>query len=468
VAAEGKTPEILLERGPETTHPLYAWTREDQLLVDLTDERLYEPDGKGGWRSDVVAKATIEGTAVALALQPLDWSDGRPLVAADVCATVQRIRSTDRPTPWTTTVSAHVAGCVADDRDPRVVHLTLTTPRADPSAWLDFPLVPAHRPEWAGAGPQNDLQPVGLGPWSVVEDAAGWHLLGSKRAPEKRLDLVVVPSAAKALEDGRGVVDPFVAPSELPGLRSHPELTVQVEAGHAVWALVLNPTRGPLREVGARAGLDLLIDRDQLASALYGRDPDLAAQPWTAVSGPFLPKPGEVAPVPVTTRDPDAAAAALTEAGLVRTEQGWTWQGQPWSLKVLTPLGIGPDPAKLQAALSEQLDGVRVEVTPLSSTQWWFSLLAGAYAPVADVALVPVDPADLAVTFHARTPTDGLENPFGWSDPQVDAWLGDPSQRDPLAERLADLHPALFLWVVNGRSAWRTPYESLRGAIEIP
>jgi ABC-type transport system substrate-binding protein len=469
-AASGKTPEILIERGPDTIHPLYAWTREDQLLANLVHERLFEPDGKGGWRSDVVKASEVDGAQVTLTLAPLDWHDGRPLVAADVCATVERNKAADRPTPWTAEVRAKVVSCVADDRRDEVVHLTLAAATPSPGQALGFPLIPAHRPEWAGAGPQNALEPIGLGPWAVERDEDGWHLTGGRRAPEKKLDLIVVPDAAAALAQGRGVAVPFVDGADLPALRSHPELRIEVEPASVVWALMVNPTRGPLREAMVREGLDLLIDREALGAALFGRDPDLSTQPWAPVSGPFLPRSEALSGVPVRLRDPEAAALALTEGGLVKTAQGWTWRDQPFALHVVTPLGIGPDPAKLQAALSEQLDGIRVDVSPLSSTQWWFSLLAGAHAPVTDLALVPIELDDLSATFHSRTPTDGIANVFGWTDPQTDAWLGsaDPGVKAQLARRLADLHPALFLWVVHGRSAWRTPYDALRGPIVVP
>ncbi|MEQ1567263.1 MAG: ABC transporter substrate-binding protein [Myxococcota bacterium] len=461
--AWAKAPEIVIARGPETLHPLYGWTAEDQLVASLVHERLFERDGRDGWRSDVVTDTRIEGTNVTLTLASVDWHDGRPLVAADVCATLDRIRSADRPTPFTPTAAAWVVSCVPDDRDPRRVHLTLAAPHPVPAEVLSFPLVPAHRPEWVGAGPQSALEPIGLGPYSVSRDALGWHLSGGSRAPFKRLDLVVAPDPVSEVTSGRGVAAPFVAAADLPELRAHPELAIEVEPASSVWALMVNPSRGPLGDPRVRQALDLSIDRTALGAALLGRDPELAAQPWVPVGGPEL----RPATAPVTLRDPEVAAALLTEAGLVRTDAGWSFHDQPVSLRVVTPLGLGPDPAKLQAALSQQLDGFRVEVVPLSSTQWWFSLLAGAHAPVTDLALFPIDVRDLGAVFHSRTPTSGLHNPFGWSDPAVDAALDqrNAAERQAAVDRIVDAAPALFLWVANGRSAWMPPYEALRSSL---
>lgn len=461
VGAWAKPAEILLSAAPITTHPLYAWTREDHLFGDLVHESLFEPDGYGSFRSDVVTAWSADNAIVTLTLAKRKWHDGRPLVAADVCATIERIRGTARPTPYTAAVNARIAGCTAEDPGGREVRVTLVAPMSEPRAALAIPLVPAHRADWAGAGPQSNLLPIGLGPYRAVPADGGWKLKSDGSTGIGKVLLTVVPDPADALARGRGVGVPFVDPISLGAIRAAPGVALDVVPARVVWALFVNQTRGPLADPAVREALDLLIDRDRLAAGAHGQDHQLPTQPWTAVSGPFLPRSSRVsAGVPVPSRDPEAARALLAGAGLVETDAGWTWQGQPWVPRVATPAGLGPDPGSFDLALTESF-GFPVEVVPLSSTQWWFTLLAGGYAAATDLALVPIDPYDPGPSFHSRTASEGYHNPFGWSDPQTDALLTlleDDEQGQALHGWLADVHPALFLWTLDGRAAWRTDF----------
>ena len=462
VGAWARPEEIRLGAAPTTAHPMYAWSREDRLLERLIHEGLFEPDGRGGWRSDIVAAWSVDNALVTITLAKHKWHDGRPLVAADVCATIARVKATDRPTPYTAAANARIAECRTEDPDGPIVRITLVKPMENPQAALAFPLVPAHRGDWAGAGPQSPIEPIGLGPYTGEPDATGWSLKGDGSTRVKKVHLSVVPEPGKTVAEGRGIGAPFVDPPQLPTVRDVPGVELSVVPATTVWALFVNPTRGPLSEPGVRTALDLLIDRDHLASAAFGRDPQLATQPWTRVTGPFLARSPRNSPsVGASARDVEEARALLLAAGLVKTEQGWTWQGSPWTLRLATPLGLGPDPTALGAALSEDLDRQAVEVLPLSPTSWWFSLLAGGHVQSTDLALVPIDATDPGPWFHTRTANEGYYNPFGWSDPEIDAALSridETDQAQAFHARIADLDSALFLWSVDGRAAWRTGY----------
>jgi ABC-type transport system substrate-binding protein len=457
--ALAKTPEVLLPAPPTTLHPLYPWTREDHYVHELVHERLFEPDGRGGYESDVVEKWQADGAVVELHLARREWHDGRPFVAADVCATLERIRAADRPTAFTAQGDAAISSCVAGDDDD-VVRITLTQPDPDPRGWLSLPLIPAHDPDWAGAGPQSSLAPLGLGRYSVERTEEGWLLKrASRSASYKKLLLRVVPSPARALAEGEGLGAPFVDPEELATARNIPGVSLLIEPATEVWALVLNPSRGPLADPTVRDALDRSLDRQALAEAWLGRDGELPTQPWSLASGPFVARSSRgSAGVPLVERDVEAARQALAAAGLVSAPEGWSWNGTPWSLRVAVPLALGPEPSIVQRTLSEQL-GVRVEVVPLTQVQWWFSLQAGGHGAVTDAALVPVPSADPGSVLHTRTERAGIHNPFGFSDPTLDALLDGTLDEDAahsLQTRLADLDPALFLFSVDGRSAWRT------------
>lgn len=460
--ARAGTEALLLEAAPTTLHPLYPWSREDHYVHELVHERLFEPDGKGGFRSDVVEKWRVEGAVVELHLARRKWHDGRPFVSADVCATLERIRAADRPTAFTAQAVASVASCLAGD-DARLVRVTLTHPSPDPGRLLSFPLVPAHDPDWAGAGPQSNLEPIGLGRYRAERKKEGWLLSrADKAAPFSKLSLRVVPDPARALSEGQGIGAPFIDPDALAVAREIPGVALEVEPAEGVWALVLNTRKGPLSDLRVRDALDRMLDRSALAEAWFGRDGTLPTQPWTPTSGPFPARSSRgTAGVPLVQRDVDAAKAMLAEAGLEPGPDGWLWKdasgaGQPWTLRVAVPLGLGPEPAAVQKALAEQT-GLRIEVVPLTQVQWWFSLQAGSHGDVTDAALMRVPAQDPGRVFHTRTSRQGIHNPFGFSDSTIDALLDgtlDDGAAFSLHGRLADLHPALFLFSVEGRSAW--------------
>jgi ABC-type transport system substrate-binding protein len=456
--ALARTPEVLLSAPPTTLHPLYPWTREDHYLHELVHERLFEPDGRGDYTSDVVEKWRAEGAVVELHLAKHKWHDGRPFVAADVCTTIERVRAADRPTAFTAQANAAISSCVAGDDD-NVVRITLTQPNPDPRRWLSLPLVPAHDPDWAGAGPQSSLEPLGLGRYTIERTEDGWLLKRSDRsASYKKLLLRVVPSPAQALAAGEGLGAPFIDPDELATARNIPGISLLIEPAAEVWSLVLNPSRGPLQDPAVRDALDRSLDRLALAEAWFGRDGELPTQPWTLASGPFVARSSRGTSAAVVERDVEGAKAALLAAGLTPSQDGWLWNGAPWTLRVAVPLALGPEPPAVQRALAEQL-GVRVEVVPLTQVQWWFSLQAGGHAAVTDAALVPIPSAAPGSVLHTRTPHTGIHNPFGFSDPTLDGLLDGTLDEDAahsLQTRLTDLDPALFLFSVDGRSAWRT------------
>lgn len=458
-AGEGRAaPDVLLIPAPPTTlHPLYAWTREDHYLHELVHERLFEPDGRGSVRSDVLESFKVDGSVVEVVLAKRKWHDGARFVAADVCATIDRIKAADRPTSLTATASGAIASCLAGD-DERTVRITMSNTPVDLLRSLSLPLVPAHDTAWTGAGPQSQLAPVGLGRYRIerLEDGFLLRRHDKERANYRKLLVEVAAAPGATLSIGEGIGAPFLAPDELATVRNVEGISLDVEPADSVWALVLNTSRGPLRDPNVRGALDRLLDREALAEAWFGRDGDLATQPYTPVAGPFPPRSSRGS-TSVLPRDEDAARAAMTEAGLVEQEGLWSAEGNPLTLKVAVPLGNCPDPQIIERTLSEQLS-IRVEVAPLTQVQWWLSLLAGGHVDVTDAALIPIPASDPGSVLHTRTEARGLNNPFSFSDPTVDALLDgqlDDGAAFSLNGRLADTHPALFLFAVDGRSAWR-------------
>ncbi len=446
-ASRPKVSEWLVPEAPTTLHPLLAATPTDAAVGRLIHARVFEP-GPRGFESRVFGEPTVVDRVVSLAALPeARWSDGQPVVGADLCATVDRLRDRSHPTRWTAGVVARIESCRSDPAHPAAAALTLTEPLADPRSALDFPLLPAHRPDWtsfAGGPEPAALLPIGAGPWTIKvrEGVLSLTPPGAGALPAM---LAPVSDPVREFLGGRGDrVD--VAIADLPALRARPDVQVDRVRPGETWALFLDTSRPPFDDPEVRRAADLALDRAALASAFLGRDPELATQPWTLVSGPFpAGSPLASSGVPVPLPDPEALAGR-----------------GPLAIEVLVPAGAG---AFLEA-LGAAWPGLKVTGRELTAEQWAFSLLDGGHlsgealgAGESNAALVRLDEEPCAY-LHTRTDHRGFANPFGFSDPGVDEacaalLAGDLEAGPRLHGRVADARPALFLWTVEGRTARR-------------
>jgi ABC-type transport system substrate-binding protein len=411
-----KLPKWLVAEPPTTLHPLYPTNRTDRLLHGAVHERLFEPEGDG-WRSDVVAEVVADGLTLTLTLAPKAWTDGEPLVGADVCATFARLADTAHPTPFSAVATSVVAACVPDPASPARVTLTLARPLPEPRAWLSVPVLPAHRPDWvAFSGGAVEPAFVGLGGPVPKRDGADVLLAGLLR-----VRVVEDPVARFLAGEGSTV---FVPPADLAKLRALPGVELTVAGTPTVWALILNTALAPLDTPEARRALDRGVDRAAVAAALVGRDSGLSRQPWSPISGPFPAGSARTArgvPVPA----PPSEGAALPSLGLV------------------VPVSLLPQAAAAFPTFA---------VTGVEARAWWLSVLAGAHTETAAAALVTIE-EPVCAWFE----TGGPRNVFAWSDPETDRLCGRSGDEAgwSLHGRLADEVPAVFLFSVQDRVARR-------------
>ncbi|MCB9689608.1 MAG: hypothetical protein H6738_11250 [Alphaproteobacteria bacterium] len=437
-AGKPKVAQWFVTAPPATMHPLFVTTPTERAVDELLQVRIFEPASQG-WRSRVVADPVVLDRVVSLAVIPgTVWSDGQPVVGADLCATVDRMLDRSHPTRWTAGTVARVESCRDDPAHPEVAAITLTHAGVDPRAALALPLLPAHRPDWTGFKggklPEGTI-PVGAGTHQARVRGGILEIVSPTGGLPLRFVATEDPVAA-FLADGPGRVE--VGPADLARVRGVTGVTVDRVLPGSTWALFLDTTRPPFDDPATRAAVDAALDREGLAAAWLGRDPSLDKQPWTLVSGPF-PAGSRLAShgVPVPTHD----ATALGERKL--------------ELELAVPAGAAAFGEALQAALP----GSTVTTHELTVEQWAFSLLDGGHAGTSHAALVRLDDEPCAY-LHSRTETDGWANPFGFSDPGLDlacdALRRGESDAGPILHgRAADAHPALFLWTVEGRVAYR-------------
>jgi hypothetical protein len=421
------TDSLLIEVAPTTNHPLHAENRADRFVASKVHRRLFEPAGDT-FRSELVAEWSVADGVLSLTLGDRKWSDGAPIVAADVCATIDRLSDLARPSERTGLVRAVVSGCAVVDQH----HATLPLRRevADPRGWLAVPLLPAHRQDWLDWVPGDGPEPafVGSGDWTPRRDKKGWSLEGPGA-----LRLVVVEDPVASFVAGEGT-QVFVEPAQLGEVRALDGVTLDRFGPPIVWALALDTAHPPYADATARLTLDRGLDRVALAEAWLGRDPTLEKQPWRVVSGPWpagsaIPAPGIEVPM--------FDAAAQQAAGSM-------------AAALAVPLTL-PD-----AALAA-LPGLTATV--VDGRSWVHSVLAGGHVGTSQAALVRLDGPPCA-WFETRGDTTGPRNVFGFSDPEVDAACraldrGDPDAAWTLHGLLTDRRPALFLFSTQERLATR-------------
>ncbi|MCA9493714.1 MAG: hypothetical protein KC621_27465 [Myxococcales bacterium] len=437
-AGKPKVAQWFVAELPATMHPLFVTTPTERAVDELLQVRIFEPAAQG-WRSRVVADPVVLDRVVSLSVLPeTRWSDGQPIVGADLCATVDRMLDRSHPTRWTAGTVARLESCRDDPAHPEVAAVTLTHAGVDARAALALPLLPAHRPDWtsfAGGKLPSGMLPIGAGSHAMRVRGGVSEIVSSTGGLPLRFVVSEDPVAA-FLADGPGRVE--VGPADLGRVRGVTGVTVDRVLPGTTWALFLDTSRPPFDDLATRAAFDAALDRTGLAEAWLGRDPSLDKQPWTLISGPF-PAGSRLASrgVPVPTRHEGALGERKLELDLV------------------VPAGAAAFGAALQAALP----GTTVTTRELTAEQWAFSLLDGGHAGTSHAALVRLDDEPCAY-LHTRTETDGWANPFGFSDEGVDRACdalrrGDPDAGPILHGRAADAHPASFLWTVEGRVAYR-------------
>lgn len=473
----GRPPAAVVwtDAAPTTLHPLYAWTPADRRVQALLYESLFEPDGQGGWRSDLIESVTTDGAEARLVLESEPrWSDGVRVSGSDVCATVTRLLDTTRASPLTAAARARLDGCTPDPLDPRKVVVTLRSPSVDARTALAVPLLPAHHEPALSATHRTTLdEVVGTGPFAVASTRTGLTL--QARAPGlavRSLEWRVaerpeINTRAFLAGEGDGVLD--VPPAMLDACRAG-DAVVHVDPQHVVWSLALNTHLAPLDDPRVREALDLLIDRTRLRDRWVGSVPAGATHPWTPTSGPFPPSwDASNSAISQVLRDESQARALLEAAGLERREDGrWLHAGAPWTLQLVVPEGQGIDASSAVTAIEDQLPGIALDVAVVGGSQWWFSVLAGGHIASTHLALVPrhlaIDP-DPGAWFHTRTATGGWHNVFDWSSAEADRLVAEWRSGDPvgggrrLHALLADERPHLFLLAVEGRTAWRPTWQ---------
>lgn len=330
-----------------------------------------------------------DGTRVTWRLQPgLTWADGTPLTAEDVVFTYEFVSN---PAVAAATAAFYEGIEQVEALDDTTVEITFSAPTpawATPFTGQTGILLPRHIFE-----PHNNsdareaaanFRSVGTGPYQVETFSRGQVVFEPN--PNYRGD----PPAFRQVELVGGVI-PYTAARqvlalgeadfahnlqvEAPVLDQLAEADlgrVEVTFGGYVERLMLNfadPNQETadgerasldfphpfLSDPRVRQAIDLAIDRDRIATDLYG--------PLGLPTAHLLVAPEHYAPIPVEpVYDPEGAAALLDQAGWVDTTGDGVRDRNGMEMQVVFQTSVNPVRQATQAIIRENLAAIGIEV----------------------------------------------------------------------------------------------------------
>lgn len=338
------------------------------------------------------------------------FSNGSPLTAEDVKATLQRARSSERYGSRLAQVSSI---SVTESGD---LAITLTGPNSGFPALLDIPIVKAG----------TETAPIGTGPYLFSAEQSGAYLIANQtwwrgsNQPTDRIALIEASDQETMLyrftsHDVQLITTDLIGTNPISATGS---IAYQDANTTVLQYIGINVTQEPLNHAAFRQALNLGIPRDNLVSALLSGHGQPASLPVSPVS-PLYPEGHEVH---YSVSD---FAAALADCGYTADRTLTLLVNQENSFKVSVANEIA-------AGFSDA--GVPVSVRTLPWDAYMAALTAGEFdLYYGEVKLT----ADWNLT--PLLGTGGALNYGGWTDPLTDQLLANFSAADDRATAMTRL-----------------------------
>jgi ABC-type transport system substrate-binding protein len=390
--------------------PLLSNTFGDVLHMRLIYDTLVRTGADGEFLPGLaVAWQIVDPHTVDIELREgVHFHDGTPLDAAAVKRTIERnlaARNLNHAPQLRAIASVELRG-------PLALRIHLSTP----TAGAFFELLTGREtmpisPTALDAGIDLDAQPVGAGPYRVVQFVAErvlrlerfedhWEARDHKLVGIDFVHAPAGPSRINALMSGDIDIADFAA-AEVRAIRGRPELASATRPSRSAFMyLGMCKSRPPFDDLRARQALGYAIDREGLNLAVLEGLGELGWMAWPPGSPYFEPElAGSYA------HDPERARALLAEAGLA----------EGFSFQILAP-AFSPVFLRVAEVIQAQLRavGVDVHIVPSSNV---IKDLVEVRAPV--VAFAWVRPGLQKVT--RMFGPDSVANFCQYHDPQIDA-----------------------------------------------
>lgn len=236
-----------------------------------------EPGLAEGWRS------SADGLRWTFALRPaLRFSDGTPLTAANVVASLDRLRD-----PATAAPNASLFDMVRDVSAPDLRTVVIRLGRPFPAlpellahasaAVLPTHLIARHGDRWTQARPFLSSGPYRLGDWALhsrLDLVANPAYHDAAHVEADRVTYLPIDDDQTALRRFRAgeahLVSDFPS-SQLPLLRREAPAAVRISPYRGSYYFVFNTRQPPFDDRRVRRALSMAVDREKIAGRLLGQ-----------------------------------------------------------------------------------------------------------------------------------------------------------------------------------------------------
>ncbi len=378
------------------------------LVTEATEATLIGRNAQGAAIPDLASswRFVDDGRTLILRLKPIKWSDGKPLVAADVVASLRRSIANsgadDRaaglfPIDGAEAVGAGTApmsrlGVLAPTT--RVVEIRMTAPMPALLDWLTQPEFSITRSAKGGAAPSLGSYRAAPGEPRVLtrtsetsrDDAQPARITIARADPSAAIDAF---AAAKVdVVTGAGL-------EGIERLQGEPNAAARIEQVWGVYGWQANTRFGPLADLRIRRALAMTVDRDGIA-ARFGT---IGLAPLTTLLPPSL-APGD----PV---QPDWAAldapARRAQAEQLLAAAGFG-QTRALHLTLLLPRGAVHATIAAAAARSWAQLGIIVSTEAVDPKAFAARVARGNFDLAVDERIAPADDRSFLLTGLACAP----------------------------------------------------------------
>ncbi|MFV0452504.1 MAG: ABC transporter substrate-binding protein [Propioniciclava sp.] len=333
------------------------------------------------------------------------FSDGTPLTAEDVKASLERIAASETPQAalWAALTGVEASGSTVTIRTSEPLGTTLS------NLTLLF-IVPAAKLD----DPAFFNAPIGSGPFLVESFTPSDHLhlvpnadYWGPAAVPTRIEIPYIPEVSTRLTELKsGNVDLTwtVPPDQIEALSDADGVRVEITDSWVYYFNWFNCSREPFTDARVRRAMWHALDVPTVVSSLFG-------QTATVATAPIPPTVFGSAPQQPYAYDPDRATALLAEAGL----------SDGFSVSLMWSLGSAPQIKSVAQAFAGYWStiGVTVEMEELEQATWLNRLLALDWDMDLQSNSVTTGDADYSL---GRLYTS-TANRNGYANPDLDATL---------------------------------------------